>query len=180
MAEKTYQASFDPKGQEGSEEEDKLIEKVVYITRVAKVVKGGRRFHFSAIVVKGDGEGSVGVGIGKANEVPEAMRKASERAEKNMVKVSIVKGTIPHPLFIKFGAARVVLRPAGPGTGIIAGGPVRAVLEAAGVENILTKIIGTTNPYNVVKATMKALTSLVSTEDMATKRGKAVAEIRGR
>lgn len=175
MAERTYQASYDPRRDE--EDEDKLIEKVVYINRVAKVVKGGRRFSFSAIVVKGDGEGSVGVGVGKANEVPEAMRKASERAEKAMVKVPIVNGTIPHPTFIKYGAARVVLRPAGPGTGVIAGGPVRAVLEAAGVENILTKIIGTTNPHNVVKATMKALTELISAEAMALKRGKTVEEI---
>jgi len=180
MAEKTYQASFDPgRGPRGAaaDDENKLIEKVVYINRVAKVVKGGRRFSFSAIVVKGDGEGRVGVGVGKANEVPEALRKASERAEKSMVKVSVSNGTIPHPLVIKFGAARVVLRPAGPGTGIIAGGPVRAVLEAAGVENILTKIIGTTNPYNVVQATLKALTSLVSPEEMARRRGKPVEEL---
>lgn len=176
MDEKTYQASFDP-SRGPREEEDKLIEKVIYINRVAKVVKGGRRFSFSAIVVKGDGEGSVGIGVGKANEVPEALRKASERAERSMVKVPVKNGTIPHPLFVKYGAARIVLRPAGPGTGVIAGGPVRAVLEAAGVENILTKIIGTTNPHNVVKATMKALTTLISPEAMAAKRGKTVAEI---
>jgi len=180
MAQKTYQATFDPRRGKQAEEEDKLIEKVVYINRVAKVVKGGRRFSFSAIVVKGDGEGSVGVGVGKANEVPEAMRKASERAERNMVKVSIVNGTIPHEMFVKYGAARIVLRPAGPGTGVIAGGPVRAVLEAAGVENILTKIIGTTNPHNVVKATMKALTTAISAEAMAEKRGKTVEEIKAR
>jgi len=178
MAQRTYQASFDPR--RNDEEEDRLIEKVVYINRVAKVVKGGRRFSFSAIVVKGDGQGTVGVGIGKANEVPEAMRKASERAERAMVRVPIINGTIPHETFVKFGAARIVLRPAGPGTGVIAGGPVRAVLEAAGVENILTKIIGTTNPHNVVKATMKALTELISPEAMAEKRGMSVEEILSR
>jgi small subunit ribosomal protein S5 len=176
MAEKTYQASFDP-NRGPREEEDRFIEKIVYINRVAKVVKGGRRFSFSAIVVKGDGEGTVGVGIGKANEVPEAIRKASEKAERAMVKVAIVNGTIPHPMTVKYGAARIVFRPAGPGTGVIAGGPVRAVLEAAGVENILSKIIGTTNPHNVVRATMKALTTMISAESMAQKRGKTVEEI---
>ena len=179
MSQRTYQTSFGRPGGRQEEEQD-FIEKVVYINRVAKVVKGGRRFSFSAIVVKGDGEGMVGVGVGKANEVPEAMRKASERAERNMVKISLKNGTIPHETFVKYGAARVVLRPAGPGTGVIAGGPVRAVLEAAGVENILTKIIGTTNPHNVVKATMKALTELISPEKMAAKRGKSVEEITGR
>jgi len=180
MADRTYQASMDGASGQFQEEEDKLIEKVVYINRVAKVVKGGRRFSFCAIVVKGDGQGSVGVGIGKANEVPEAMRKASERAQRDMRKVAIVNGTIPHETFVKYGAARVVLRPAGPGTGIIAGGPVRAVLEAAGVQNILTKIIGTTNPHNVVKATLKALRELVSADQMAHRRGKPVEEIRSR
>ena len=153
---------------------------MIYINRVAKVVKGGRRFHFSAIVVKGDGKGHVGVGSGKANEVPEALRKASERARRSMVAVPIVNGTIPHEVFIKFGAARVFLRPAMPGTGIIAGGPVRAVVEAAGIQNILTKIIGTTNPHNVVKATMKALTTLISTDSAARRRGKSVEEITAR
>ena len=178
MNQRTYQTSFGKGGRQ--EDEHEFIEKVVYINRVAKVVKGGRRFSFSAIVVKGDGEGRVGVGVGKANEVPEAMRKASERAERNMVKIALKDGTIPHEMFVKYGAARVVLRPAGPGTGVIAGGPVRAVLEAAGVENILTKIIGTTNPHNVVKATMKALTTMISPEKMAAKRGKSVEEITGR
>lgn len=180
MSQKTYQSGYSTSGDQGHSDEPDLIEKVVYINRVAKVVKGGRRFSFSAIVVKGDGEGKVGVGVGKANEVPEAMRKASERAEKNMVHVDIVNGTIPHEVFVKYGAARVVLRPAGPGTGVIAGGPVRAVLEAAGVENILTKIIGTTNPHNVVKATIKALTTLISAEKMAAKRGKSLEEIKAR
>ncbi len=179
MAERTYQSGF-KRDNARREEEDQYIEKVVYINRVAKVVKGGRRFGFSAIVVKGDGNGSVGVGVGKANEVPEAMRKASERAERNMHKVAIKDGTIPHPCVVKYGAAQVVLRPAAPGTGVIAGGPVRAVLEAAGVENILTKIIGTTNPHNVVKATLKALDNLVSPESMARKRGKTVEEIMSR
>lgn len=165
---------------EADEQEDKFIEKVVHISRVAKVVKGGRRFSFAAIVVKGDGEGHVGIGSGKANEVPEAMRKASERAEKSMVAVPIVNGTIPHECMVKYGAARVYLRPAGPGTGIIAGGPVRAVLEAAGVQNILTKIIGTTNPHNVTKATLKALTELISVEDVARRRSKEPGEILGR
>lgn len=176
MADRSYQQPGFKKNQE-PEDGNELIEKVVYINRVTKVVKGGPRPSFSAIVVKGDGEGTVGVGVGKAKEVPEAMRKASERAEKNMVKVAIINGTIPHPCEVKFGAARVVLRPAAPGTGVIAGGPVRAVLEAAGVHNILTKIIGTTNPHNVVKATMKALMGLVSVESMAEKRGKSVEEI---
>jgi small subunit ribosomal protein S5 len=180
MSQKTYQSGYSTSGDRGQQDEPDLIEKVVYINRVAKVVKGGRRFSFSAIVVKGDGEGQVGVGVGKANEVPEAMRKASERAERNMISVDIINGTIPHEVFVKYGAARVVLRPAGPGTGVIAGGPVRAVLEAAGVENILTKIIGTTNPHNVVKATMKALTTLISAEKMAAKRGKTVEEIQAR
>ena len=179
MSQRTYQASYE-RANGPAEEEEKLIEKVVYINRVAKVVKGGRRFSFSAIVVKGDGNGRVGVGVGKANEVPEAMRKASEKAERNMTRVPIINGTIPHELTIKYGAARVMLRPAGPGTGVIAGGPVRAVLEAAGVENILTKILGTTNSHNVVKATMKALCSLISADEMARKRGKPVADIRAR
>jgi small subunit ribosomal protein S5 len=183
MAEKTYQASLDSRrGDKGgqAEEEDRFIEKVVYINRVAKVVKGGRRFSFAAIVVKGDGEGSVGIGVGKAREVPEAMRKASERAERSMTHVQLVNGTIPHETFVKFGAARVVLRPAGPGTGIIAGGAMRAVLEAAGVQNILTKVIGTTNAHNVVKATLKALLTMTSADQVAQRRGKSVEEIRTR
>lgn len=185
MADNTYQGPFEPQStgdwpRSQLEGEEKYIEKMVYINRVAKVVKGGRRFSFSAIVVKGDGKGMVGVGVGKANEVPEAIRKASEKAEKSMVKVALVEGTIPHPIFVKYGAARVVLRPAGPGTGIIAGGPVRAVLEAAGVQNILTKVIGTTNPHNVVKATLKGLTELVSVDDCARRRGKPPEEIYSR
>ncbi len=175
MADSRFQRGF--RRDEAPSDEPEYIEKVVHINRVAKVVKGGRRFSFSAIVVKGDGAGRVGVGMGKANEVPEAMRKASEKAVRNMVKVSLKDGTIPHPVDARYGAAHVVLRPAAPGTGVIAGGPVRAVLEAAGVENILTKIIGTTNPHNVVKATMAGLLSLVSAEDVAARRGRKVEEI---
>ena len=182
MAERKQQdrPQRNPRPQEQDQQEDRFIEKVVHISRVAKVVKGGRRFSFAAIVVKGDGEGHVGIGSGKANEVPEAMRKASERAEKNMVAVPIVNGTIPHECMVKFGAARVFLRPAGPGTGIIAGGPVRAVLEAAGVQNILTKIIGTTNPHNVTKATLKALMELISVDDVAKRRGIAAGDVLGK
>lgn len=179
FSDKGFQSGGD-RGRGQDAEEREFIEKVVHINRVAKVVKGGRRFSFCAIVVKGDGQGRVGFGVGKANEVPEAMRKASERAERSMVTVSIVNGTIPHDTFVKYGAARIVLRPAGPGTGIIAGGAVRAVLEAAGVKNILTKIIGTTNPHNVVRATMKALTTLVSVDDMARRRGKSAEAIAAR
>ncbi len=168
------------RGPEADQQDDGLIDKVVHISRVAKVVKGGRRFSFAAIVVKGDGAGKVGVGSGKANEVPEAMRKASERAKKAMISVPIVNGTIPHECMVKYGAARVFLRPAGPGTGIIAGGPVRAVLEAAGVQNILTKIVGTTNPHNVTKATLKALAELISIDDVAKRRGKEPADILGK
>jgi len=178
MADSRAQKGF--RREEARSEEPEYIEKVVHINRVAKVVKGGRRFSFSAIVVKGDGAGRVGIGMGKANEVPEAMRKASEKAVRSMVKVSLKNGTIPHSVDARFGAAHVVLRPAAPGTGVIAGGPVRAVLEAAGVQNILTKIIGTTNPHNVVRATLAGLMSLVSVEDVAERRGKTVEELLAR
>jgi len=161
-------------------DEPELIEKVVYINRVAKVVKGGRRFSFCAIVVKGDGAGKVGLGVGKANEVPEAMRKAGERALRSMTPVHLKGGTIPHEAFIKFGAARLVLRPAAPGTGIIAGGAVRAVLEAAGVKDVLTKVIGTTNRHNVVRAAFKALKEMASAEEVAKRRGKPLEAILGR
>ncbi len=158
--------------------EDSLIEKVVHINRVAKVVKGGRRFSFAALLVKGDGEGKVGMGIGKAREVPEALRKAGEKAAVAMMDVPIVDGTIPHEILCRYGAARVLLKPAGPGTGIIAGGAVRAVMEAAGIENILSKVIGTTNPYNVVRATLKGLGELISEEEMAKRRGLEVEDLK--
>jgi small subunit ribosomal protein S5 len=151
-----------------------LTEKIVYLNRVAKVVKGGRRFSFSALVVVGDGKGMVGYGLGKANQVPDAIRKATEKAKKNMVKVALADTTIPFQVIGEYGAGKVLLKPASKGTGIIAGGPVRAILEVVGVKDILTKAIGTNNPHNVLKATMEGLKELRNPEEISLQRDKEV------
>jgi small subunit ribosomal protein S5 len=160
-----------------ADEDAQLIEKVVYINRVAKVVKGGRRFSFSAIVVVGDGKGMVGVGLGKANEVPEAIRKGGEGARKDMRPISILEDSISYSVIGVCGASSVLLKPARPGTGIIAGGPVRAVLEVAGIRNIVSKCLRSHNPHNLVRATINGLMSLRLPEEIARSRGKAVEEI---
>lgn len=166
MTKKTYKAG-----------ELELKEKPVHIGRVAKVVKGGRRFSFSAVTVVGDGKGHVGIGLGKANEVTDSIRKSVEDAKKNVIEVPMIKGTIPHEIIGKYGAAKVLLKPASPGTGIIAGIKVRAVLESAGVQDVLTKLLGSSNPHNVVKATMKALVSLNDAKKVADRRGITLQEL---
>lgn len=159
------------------EEDSGFIEKTIHINRVSKVVKGGRRFNFTAIVVSGDGQGKVGVGYGKANEVPEAIRKGTEKARRAQVEVPIVDGTVPHFVIGEYGAARVIIRPASPGTGVIASSAVRSILDAAGYHNVLTKVVGTNNPHNVVRAVFNALEQLESPEQYALRSGQSLDDV---
>ena len=166
------------RGPRDRDEDDELIDKLVHINRVSKVIKGGRRFSFGALVVVGDGRGRVGYGMGKAREVPEAIRKATDKAKRNMIRIPLREGrTLHHDIRGRFGAGRVFLRAAPPGTGIIAGGPMRAVFETMGVQDVVAKSIGTANPHNMVKATFEALRNCVSPRGVAARRGKKIGEI---
>ena len=169
-------SQFESHGHQGDPE---IVDRLVSLNRCAKVVKGGRRFSFSALVVAGDSNGRVGAGLGKANEVPEAIRKGFEQAKKSMFRVPVVNGTIPHEVIGHFGSGQVLLKPASEGTGVIAGGAVRAVVESAGIHNVLTKCIGSSNPHNVVKAAIAALRGLKSVEDTARDRGMTVEQMKG-
>jgi small subunit ribosomal protein S5 len=171
-------SQHDDKQQDLQDEGDELIEKVIHINRVAKVVKGGRRFNFSALVVVGDGAGKVGIGYGKANEVPEAIRKGNTKARQAMFDVPLVDGTLPHEVIGKSGAGAVLMKPASDGTGVIAGGPVRAVVEACGIHNVLTKCLGTNTTINVVRAVIDGLQNIENAEMVAQRRGKQVEDLR--